>query len=176
LDAALSDAPSAELHAIQVLRKKPNHERGNFILGTFRLEKGLYTDAELYLGRSIQGKKTASPSLNNYVEAAVRAGSLDKAEIVARRLTQQDAQNYKAWALLADVLARAGKVDEAEKMLARAKTLKADDPKLAFVDARLAMARNQKQAALQAVEVLEKVTLSSLEKRDLEALKKKLAE
>lgn len=174
LDAALSDAPSAELHAIQVLRKKPNHERGNFILGTFRLEKGLYADAELYLGRSIQNKKTASPSLNNYVEAAVRAGSLDKAEMVARRLTQQDAQNYKSWALLADVLARAGKVEEAEKMLARAKALKADDPKLAFVDARLAMARNQKQEAVQAVEVLEKVTLSSLEKRDLEALKKQL--
>jgi len=59
-------------------------------------------------------------------------------------------------------------------MLARAKALKADDPKLAFVDARLAMARNQKQEAVQAVEVLEKVTLSSLEKRDLEALKKQL--
>ena len=176
LDAALSDAPSAEMHAIQVLRKKPNHERGNFILGTFRLEKGLYADAELYLGRSIQEKKTASATLNNYVEAAVRAGSLDKAEVVARRLTQQDSQNYKAWALLADVLVRAGKIDEAEKMLAHAKTLKADDPKLAFVDARLAMARKQKQEASNAVAVLEKTTLSNLEKRDLEALKKQITE
>jgi|GEM_PF-6116604 len=174
LDAALSDASSAELHAIQVLRKKPNHERGNFILGTFRLEKGLYADAELYLGRSIQGTKTASPSLNNYVEAAVRAGSLDKAETVARRLTQQDSQNYKAWSLFADVLARAGKMEDAEKMLARAKALNSDDPKLAFVDARLAMARNQKQEALQAVAVLEKATLSIIEKRDLAELKKQL--
>jgi tetratricopeptide (TPR) repeat protein len=176
LDAALSDAPSAELHAIQVLRKKPNHERGNFILGTFRLEKGLYADAELYLGRSIQGAKTASPSLNNYVEAAVRAGLFYKAEVVARRLTQQDSQNYKAWLLFADVLARAGKIEDATKMLARAKALKADDPKLAFVDARLAMARNQRQEALQAVEILEKTPLSNLEKRDLEALKKQIAE
>lgn len=176
LDAALSDAPSAELHAIQVLRKKPNHERGNFILGTFRLEKGLYKDAELYLGRSIQGAKVAPASLNNYVEAAVRAGELNKAETVARRLAQQDAQNYKSLALLADVLARAGKTEEAEQTLARVRLMNAEDPKLAFVEARLALARNQKQVALQAVAVLEKVTLSMLEKRDLEELKKQLSE
>jgi tetratricopeptide (TPR) repeat protein len=175
LDAALSDAPSAELHAIQVLRKKPNHERGNFILGTFRLEKGLYADAELYLGRSIQGPKTASPSLNNYVEAAARAGSLDKAETAVRRLTQQDAQNYKAWSLFADVLVRAGKTEDAEKMLTRARTLNPDDPKLSFVDARLALARNQTNVASQAVAVLEKTTLSTIEKRDLEELKKQIA-
>jgi tetratricopeptide (TPR) repeat protein len=174
LDAALSDAPSAELHAIQILRKKPTHERANFVLGTFRLEKGLYTDAEVYLGRSIQGAKVASASLNNYVEAAMRAGVLGRAETAARRLTQQDAQNHKAWSLFAEVLVRAGNVEEAEKMLAQAKTLKADDPKLAFVDLRLAIARKQKQEALQAVSVLEKTTLSNLEKRDLDELKKQI--
>ncbi len=174
LDAALSDAPSAELHAIQVLRKKPAHERANFVLGTFRLEKGLYADAEVYLGRSIQGAKVASASLNNYVEAAVRAGVLGRAETAARRLTQQDAQNHKSWALLAEVLVRAGNVDEAAKMLTQAKTLKADDPKLAFVDLRLAIARKQNQEALKAVAVLEKTTLSNLEKRDLEELKKQI--
>lgn len=174
LDAALGDAASAELHAIQVLRKKPNHERANFILGTFRLEKGLYKDAELYLSRSILSEKAAAASLNNYAEAAARAGLFDKAERAARRLTQQDAQNYKSWALFADVFARAGKVEDAEKMLARAKTLKADDPKLAFVEARLALLRKEKQAATQSLALLEKATLTTVEKRDLDELKKQL--
>jgi len=176
LDAALADAPSAELHAIQVLRKKPNHERGNFILGTFRLEKGLYADAELYLNRSIQGNQVASATLNNYVEAAIRAGLLDKAEPVARRLTQQDEKNYKTWALLADVLARAGKIEEAEKTLARARNMNGEDPKLAFIDARLAIARHQKQRAANAVAVLEMANLSNIEKRDLEALRQEIKE
>lgn len=176
LDAALGDAASAEIHAIRILRKKPANERANFILGTLRLEKGYYEDAERYLSKSIAGEKVASASLNNYVEAAVRAKAFDKAEAVAKRLLQQDEGNYKVWALFADVLARAGKADEAEKMLARARSMKADDPKLAFIDARLALLRKQNEKAFEALTLLEKETLTTVEKRDLEELKKALSD
>jgi predicted Zn-dependent protease len=175
LDAALGDAASAEIHAIRILRKKSDNERANFILGTLRLEKGFYEDAERYLSRSIEGEKVASASLNNYVEAAVRAKAFDKAEAAMQRLVKQDEANHKAWALFADVLARAGKEDEAEKMLARARRIKADDPKLAFIDARLALLRKQKEKAFQAIALLEKETLTTIEKRDLEELKKELS-
>jgi tetratricopeptide (TPR) repeat protein len=175
LDAALGDASSAEIHAVRILRKKPANVRANFILGTLRLDKGYYTDAELYLALSIAGEKASAASLNNYAEAAARAKMFDKAEAAARRLVKQDEGNYKAWALFADVLARAGKEDEAEKMLAHARSIKADDPKLAFIDARLALLRKQKEKALQALALLEKETLSTIEKRDLEELKKELS-
>jgi len=176
LDAALGDAASAEIHAIRILRKQIDNERANFILGTLRLEKGFYEDAERYLARSVEGEKVASASLNNYVEAAVRAKAFGKAETVANRLVKQDGSNHKAWALFADVLARAGKVDEAEKMLARARSIKADDPKFAFIDARLALLRKQKEAAFQALVRLEKETLTTIEKRDLDELKKQIME
>jgi Flp pilus assembly protein TadD len=105
----------------------------------------------------------------------LRAKAFDKAEAVASRLVQQDGTNHKAWALFADVLARAGKEDEAEKMLTRARSIKADDPKFAFIDARLALLRKQKEKAFQAIALLEKETLTTIEKRDLEELKKELS-
>jgi tetratricopeptide (TPR) repeat protein len=174
LDAALGDAASAEMHAIRILRKKSTDERANFIMGTLRLEKGFYEDAERYLVRSIAGEKPSSASLNNYVEAAVRAGAFGKAEEAVRRLVKQDEANHKSWLLFADVLARAGKVEEAEQMLARVRTLKADDPKTAFVDARLALLRKQNNQAMDFLASLEKVTLTTIEKRDLEELKKQV--
>jgi tetratricopeptide (TPR) repeat protein len=175
LDAALGDAASAEMHAIRILRKKPANERANFIMGTLRLEKGFYEDAERYLVRSITGEKPSSASLNNYVEAAVRAGAFDKAEEAVRRLVKQDEGNHKSWLLFADVLARAGKVEEAEQMLSRVRTMKADDPKTAFVEARLALHRKQKEKVLEALALLEKETMSTIEKRDLEELKKQVS-
>jgi len=173
LDAALGDAANAEMHAIRILRKKLSNERANFILGTLRLEKGFYEDAERYLVRSIAGEKPSSASLNNYVEAAVRAGAFDKAEEAVRRLVKQDEANHKSWLLFADVLARAGKSEEAEQMLARVRTMKADDPKTAFVEARLALQRKQNNQAMDFLASLEKVTLTTIEKRDLEELKKR---
>ena len=59
-------------------------------------------------------------------------------------------------------------------MLARARALKADDPKLAFIDARLALLRKEKQTFAQSLALLEKATLTIVEKRDLDELKKQL--
>lgn len=172
LDATLGDAGAAELHAIQLLRRQPGHPYANYILGTFRLQKGLYADAERYLSKSIAVEKPSFAALNNYAETAVRLGLFEKAETCARQAIAMRPDAYEGWALLADVQVRVNKGDEAEQSLLKARKIYADEPRFAFVEARIAILRQDAAGAVAALKKLGALQLTPIEQKDLEGLQK----
>lgn len=175
LDIALKDAGRAEIHAIQLLRNQPEHEKANYVLGTFRLEKGLYADAEGYLEKCAKRQAAMLPALNNYAENLMRLGKLEQADSVVRRILEMRREGYEGWLLLADLLARSGKADEATKALQRAQEiLKAagtDNPRLAFVEARILLLQQQPAEAMLALNKLITLKLNIAETKDLNDLK-----
>ncbi len=175
LDIALKDANSAEVHAIQLLRTRPNHGQANYVVGTLRLEKGLYADAEGYLESCAKGNHPMFEALNNYAEVLIRLGKLEQAESSVNRLLEIRPEGYEGWLLQADLCARSGKSGEASQALQKAqnilKTAGTDNPCLAFVEARILLAQQQPQAALHALSTLAAVKLNPAETKDLAELK-----
>lgn len=177
LDVVLEDASSAELHAIQALRRRVDDPYANYILGTFRLNEMKFGDAELYLERAAKAKAPRFEALNNYAEALLHVGKPAEAEAFARQAVKAKPADGAVWSLLADACIRVKKLDEAKHALGQARDFNANkDPRYAFVEARLALAEGRVADAKGLIGPLAQAKLSKLERRDLTVLSGEIAQ
>lgn len=136
LDIALNDEERAELHARQILRTNRRHALANYVMGSLRLGKAQYGEAEDFLRRSVEAQAMPA-ALNDLAEVLRRNRKLDEAEMYVRQAIQKNAKLYVAWETLGSILIERGKLDEAEQAIDKAMTLYGEDQRVKLTMARL---------------------------------------
>jgi tetratricopeptide (TPR) repeat protein len=140
LDIALNDEERAELHASQILRGNRRHALANYVMGSLRLGKAQYGEAEDYLRRSVEVNALPA-ALNDLAEVLRRNRKLDEAEKFARQAVLKNAELYVAWETLGSILIEKGNLDEAEKAIEKAMALYGEDHRVKLTMARLQLAK-----------------------------------
>jgi len=175
MDVALKDQKASEAHALTILRRQPRHPFANYIIGSIRLEEGLYGDAEAYLRRSVEAPEPTLAALNNFAQVLCRIRKLEDAERVARKATARAPDRYEAWSTLAFVLISQGRVDESSAAQTKAYLLNRSDARLALVDGLIAVRRGDMAAAQKAADSLIHIPdLSVSDQRERDSLLKEI--
>jgi len=134
----LNDEERAEAHARQILRFNRDHALANYVMGSLRLGKMQYGEAEAFLRRSVE-KEPAAAALNDLAEVLRRNRRMDEAEAYVRQALKINAELYVAWETLGAILTEKGALDEAEKALDKSLALYDDDLRVKLSMARLQM-------------------------------------
>jgi tetratricopeptide (TPR) repeat protein len=138
IDIMLNDEERAEAHARQILRFNRDHALANYVMGSLRLGKMQYGEAEAFLRRSVE-KEPAAAALNDLAEVLRRNRRMDEAEAYVRQALKINAELYVAWETLGAILTEKGALDEAEKALDKSLALYDDDLRVKLSMARLQM-------------------------------------
>ncbi|MBQ9431401.1 MAG: tetratricopeptide repeat protein [Kiritimatiellae bacterium] len=170
-DMKLRDAASAELHAIQLLRRNPKAQYANYVMGTFRLNSMKFADACRYFSRIAEGTDSFYEAYNNYADALVRLGDFVKAETAVNRAIEMNPERAEAYVTLADIYVRSGRLADAKRNFTKATSIVPNEPRFDFVAARIAFAEKEMQTYGNAIDNLESLDLTELEKYDLKALR-----
>jgi tetratricopeptide (TPR) repeat protein len=121
LDITLNDKVSAEVHARDVLYRNRNAPLANYVMGSLQIDKGGYSQAEMYLRKAADAPQPNVLAMNDLAEVLRRTGKFDEAERYARRATEKAPELYIVWETLGVVLMDAGKdAAEAEKCIRKA--------------------------------------------------------
>ena len=121
LDITLNDKVSAEVHARDVLYRNRNAPLANYVMGSLQIDKGGYSQAEMYLRKAADAPQPNVLAMNDLAEVLRRTGKYDEAERYARRATEKAPELYIAWETLGVVLMDAGRdAAEAEKCIRKA--------------------------------------------------------
>ena len=172
LDVRLREEGAAELHAINILRRRRDSAFANYVLGSIRLGRGQYGDALVYLEAAVSGAKPTAAARNNYAEVLARLGRVAEAEQVARKLAREVPDFVPGLSTLAGILLRNGQADGAERLVERIRSLDSGHAGLAFLEIRVALGRGRVSEAAERVAAVKRRedSLSSWERRDLKEL------
>ncbi|MBR0197481.1 MAG: tetratricopeptide repeat protein [Kiritimatiellae bacterium] len=188
LDISLNDTVDAERQAREMLRRDRKAPLANYVMGSLKLQKGEYAEAEAYLRISASAAKPVPLALNDLAEVLRRSNRLQEAEGFARKAVEAAPNLYVAWDTLATIiLQRDGDLDEAERCVTKACELSKGaqgkdvaDIRMLMTLAKVQLAKGRKGEAaeiLRAKANIRKVKensslLSEFEKRELEELEK----
>lgn len=175
LDLVQAKQDLAKTHALELLRLRPNHALGNYVLGTIHLSEGKLDVAEDSLRRSMAVEKTPAV-LNDLGWLLYKKGRQDEAEELTRAALAMRSDMYQAWDTLAAILMKKGRLDEAGECLDKALSIFADDPVVHLHKIDLLLLRGQKDAARQALAVIKgkRETLPLEEKLHYDTLSRSL--
>ena len=121
-DLALGDHEALENDALLVLRNDVRHPRANAIVGSARLLRGDFASAVRFLKRAVAaGAKTAAVR-NDYALALSGAGSHDEAVALIAEVAKDEPKNWHVMDSQAEILAAAGRKDEAAAVRSRAES------------------------------------------------------
>lgn len=144
----------AEQHALELLRARPEHPYGNFVMGTLQMKRREYKLAEDSLNRSISEQRTPE-TLNDLAWAVLMGGRSGEAESLAKEALSRNNQLSAAWDTLGMSYLKQGKLDEARQALQQALNIVPNLPEFQVHLAEVEMsARNYKSAD----ELLQKAT------------------
>lgn len=169
LDMELDDAAAAELHAIHLLRRNPGHPYANYVMGTFRLNRGKLQDAERYFSRGVRDGGFFE-AYNNYAETLLRLGKLDLAEKMAGLALEKKPGSCDAWALLSDVRLRRGKAASAREAWEKACSLNREIAHYSLMGARIARAEGDAQGFADAMGKIDPEMMSPIERKEYDRL------
>ena len=157
LDIAMDDGNGAEIHARQVLRQDRENKLANYVMGSVRLRKGEYTDAEMFLRRSAAAERPLAAAQNDLAEVLRRLKRFDEAEVFARAAVKTEPNLYVAWETLgASLLDQNKNLDEAEACINKAiklsmgKNGQAEDVRMYLALARVQIAKGDERSRSQA--------------------------
>ena len=185
IDRRLGDKSAAETDAFAILRDEPSNPFANFVIGTQRMEAANFNEARRYFGQAYDalGQASGLELLNNYAETLARSDNPDdraKAVRIAEDASLRLAPaNYVLRATYALTLVRAGKLEEAREALQQSRDIAEKlkltvDPRIAFVDAWIALGEGKKDEARRIADTLRVslgATLTPRDRADLEALR-----
>ncbi len=135
--------------AQRILAIFPDHPEANMLLGSYHLSRKELDSAEYYLKRSIASEPMPE-SYNDLAEVNRLKGNSDAAEQYARLAIRIAPFFSPAWDTLGNTLLHRGRLDEAEKNIRFAITLKPDNltPYLALADIYIRRGDHQRAASL----------------------------
>jgi uncharacterized protein HemY len=168
IDIMLNDEERAELHARQILRTHRDHALANYVMGSLRLGKMQYGEAEDYLRRSVEASATPA-ALNDLAEVLRRNRKLDEAETYARQAIQKNEKLYVAWETLGSILMEKGQLTEAEQALEKSLSLYDDDYRVKLSMARLQLRKGDLMRAREYLALVRRnqATLPAYDQREL---------
>jgi len=173
---AMGDQTASEARAFAILRQRTQDPFANFVVGSIRLEQGLFGDAEMYLRRSVTCPAPTVAARNNFAQALARMRKLEEAEQVARKNAQVAPERYEAWSTLAYILASDNRLDDAAEALSRAHALNKSDKRVYLVDGLIAIKRGDVTTAEKALsEIAPDDLLSVTDRRDFSLIKEEIA-
>ena len=180
LDIQLNDTVDAEFHAREILRRNRKAPLANYVMGSLALQKGNYTEAEMYLRRAADAPKPVVLAQNDLAEVLRRAKRFEEAERYARLAIRTAPELYVAWETLGSILMDAGgDLNEAEQCvnkaceLSKSKDGKEEDVRMLVTLARVQVAKGDKTRANMTIrKVLGRIKeLSDFEKGEFEELR-----
>ena len=164
LDIAMDDGNGAEIHARQILRQDRDNKLANYVMGSLRLRKGEYTDAEMFLRRSASAERPLAAAQNDLAEVLRRLKRFDEAEVYARAAVKTEPNLYVAWETLgASLLDQNKNLEEAESCVNKAiklslgKNGQAEDVRMYLTLARVQIAKGDGRSRSQAGLTLKKI-------------------
>ncbi|MBR4171376.1 MAG: tetratricopeptide repeat protein [Kiritimatiellae bacterium] len=174
LDMELNDQDDAELHARQILRMNRDHAKANYIMGSIRLQRGDYGEAEDFLRRSVATKPTPE-ALNDLAETLQRIQRYADAEKFARQAVEMNPKLYVAWETLGAIqLAQGKNLDEAEENVRKAIQLYGGDLRMQITLARVLLKKGEIEQARVLLREVEKKQgeLPDFDKQELQKIQK----
>lgn len=117
----------AEPHAQELLRTRPDHPFGNYVMGTLQMKRGEYKLAEDSLNRSLAERRTPE-TLNDLAWAVLVLDRPDEAEALVREALVKNNQLSAAWDTLGMVYLKQGKLDQAREAIQKALNLSPNYP------------------------------------------------
>jgi tetratricopeptide (TPR) repeat protein len=136
----------AEQHALELLRVRPGHPYGNFVMGSLQMKRRDYKLAEDSLSRSLAEQRNPD-TLNDLAWAVLMGGKSEEAETLVKEALSKNNQLAAAWDTLGMVYLKQGKLEEARKALQQALNLIPNLPEFQVHLAEVEMAaKNYKSA------------------------------
>ena len=136
----------AEQHAQELLRARPDHPYGNFVMGTLQMKRREYKLAEDSLTRSLTEQRTPE-TLNDLAWAVLMGGRSGEAETLAKEALTRNNQLAAAWDTLGMAYLKQGKVPEARESIQKALNLFPKLPEFQLHLAQVEMAAKNVKAA-----------------------------
>jgi Tfp pilus assembly protein PilF len=166
LDLIQSKQDMARTHALELLRLRPNHGLGNYVIGSIQLVEGKLDLAEDSLRRSMAVEKTPAV-LNDLAWVLCKRARYPEAEEMARAALAMRSDMYQAWDTLGVILMKAGRLEDSDEALRKSLGLFADDPVVHLHMVELHLLRGDRDAARQAIAAIK-------DKRDFLPLEDKM--